>query len=281
MERHNIRRATQIAASTDSPRLWRDDDRCRYRPARRPVAFTRPREEQTWPTPLVVRAAPPRMTPNDAHPDWPGRKRPAVPLYQRRLDRHTDGIVRSFHSHPDGRTMAGRRRGLTTHRRPLAVVRETLALGRGTDLHDERMFAGPPVVYWRLRTGGGLFDGVVRGHAAIGAGLRGSALLSPRHAVIAMVAVVVLLMGAMGTGLAQERYVVRDGDTINSIAVAFGVDPEALAPVPNAHGFIGEVLYSQVHVSDPATGSLDFHPWDEFIELWKVIDGMSMAVYPA
>lgn len=60
------------------------------------------------------------------------------------------------------------------------------------------------------------------------AGIRGSVVMSPRHAVIAMVAVVVLLMGAMGTGLAQQRYVVQDGDSIESIAGTFGVDPEGI-----------------------------------------------------
>jgi hypothetical protein len=38
---------------------------------------------------------------------------------------------------------------------------------------------------------------------------------------------------------------------------------------------------SGVYVSDPAKAALDFYSWDEFVGMWKVLDGMSMAVYPA
>lgn len=204
MERHNIHRANQGDGQTRGDLPGQDRQRCRYRPSRRPVAFDRPREEQTWPAPLLVRTSPPRMTPSDAHPDWPGRKRPAVPAYQRRLDRHTDGIVSSFRSRREGRTMAGRRRGMTTHRRPLAVVGETLVVGRGTDAHIETLFAGSPMIYRRLRVGGaGLSGEAIRElRSRLIQELHGSAVVSPRRAVIAMVAVVVLVMGAMGTGLA-------------------------------------------------------------------------------
>lgn len=70
-------------------------------------------------------------------------------------------------------------------------------------------------------------------------GMRPQALISPRSAVIAMVAVIVLLMSTVGSGLAQQRYVVQPGDTLDSIAQTFGVDPEAIRrssymPDPNA-----------------------------------------------
>ena len=119
---------------------------------------------------------------------------------------------------------------MTTHRRPLAVVGETLALGRGTDAHYQTLYAGSPIVYRRLRVGGsGMFGDRVREMmTSMKGALRGSMVVSPRSAVIAMVAVVVLLMGAMGTGLAQQRYTVQEGDTIASIADTFGVDPEGI-----------------------------------------------------
>lgn len=100
--------------------------------------------------------------------------------------------------------MAGRRRGMTTHRRPLAVVGATLAVGRGTDAHIDTLFAGSPMVYRRLRVGGfGLSGKTIREvRARLIEALHGSVAVSPRRAVIAMVAVVVLVMGAMGTGLA-------------------------------------------------------------------------------
>lgn len=100
--------------------------------------------------------------------------------------------------------MAGRRRGLTTHRRPLAVVGETHPIGRGTDGHIQLLFSGSPIIYRRLRIGGaGWSPERVRALVSdMPQSLHASALLSPRRAVIAMVAVVVLVMGAVGTGLA-------------------------------------------------------------------------------
>jgi uncharacterized protein YvpB len=170
------------------------------------------------------------MVPNDAHPAWPGRKRPAVPAYQRRLDRLTDGIVRSFRVQQEHRTVCGRRRGMTTHRRPVAVMGETVQLGRGADAHYEAIYAGSTPEFRRFRVGG---ERIVRerGTRRLGGILRGvhpQMLISPRRAVIAMVAVVVLLMSTVGSGLAQQRYVVQPGDTLDSIATTFGVDPEAI-----------------------------------------------------
>jgi uncharacterized protein YvpB/transposase-like protein len=161
---------------------------------------------------------------DDAHPEWPGRPRPAVPAYQRRLDRHTDGIVRAFRVHQEQRSVSGRRRGLTTHRRPLALMGETTCLGRGTEAHYRQLYGDRRPEYRRLRMGGHLMVGekLAEMLGAFGHGL------APRRAVIAMVAVAVLLMSTMATGLAQQRYVVQDGDTIDSIANTFGVDPEGI-----------------------------------------------------
>lgn len=35
-----------------------------------------------------------------------------------------------------------------------------------------------------------------------------------------------------------------------------------------------------VYVSDPARGTFEFHSWDAFVGMWRVIDGMSLAIYP-
>ena len=37
---------------------------------------------------------------------------------------------------------------------------------------------------------------------------------------------------------------------------------------------------SGVHVSDPATGTYDFYSWGDFMWMWNVLDGMSLAVWP-
>jgi len=47
--------------------------------------------------------------------------------------------------------------------------------------------------------------------------------------------------------------------------------------VVTAYGYDDNGIY----VSDPANGELEFYSWDEFVGMWKVLDGMSMAVYPA
>lgn len=241
MDRHNVWRVTGSKGRPTRDHRWRGSDRARYRPAQQPVAIDRPRAEQTWPAPLQVRSSPPRMVPNDAHPEWPGRDRPAVPAYQRRLDRLTDGIVRSYRVHQQHRTVAGRRRGLTTHRRPLAVMGKPVTLGRGDDAHYLAIYASTAPEFRRFRMGGERSVGERGEEMATGimSGMRPQALISPRSAVIAMVAVIVLLMSTVGSGLAQQRYVVQPGDTLDSIAQTFGVDPEAIRrssymPDPNA-----------------------------------------------
>jgi uncharacterized protein YvpB/LysM repeat protein len=115
----------------------------------------------------------------------------------------------------------------------------------------------------------------------------------------------------------------------------YGIYPEALAPTLNSYGFVGETFYSEgdtsylianidagkpvvvwlglwgdtrvklddegtysvaagmhvmtvygysdegVFLSDPATGGTKFYDWNTFVDLWSVLDGMAMAVYPA
>jgi LysM repeat protein len=35
-----------------------------------------------------------------------------------------------------------------------------------------------------------------------------------------------------------------------------------------------------VYASDPATGDYHFYPWDQFLAMWGVLDGMALAVWP-
>ncbi len=244
MDRHNVWRATR--ARTAEHR-WQGATESRFRPAERPVAIDRPREEQTWPAMVETRPAPPLVT-DPVHPEWPGRKPPAVPAYQRRLDRHTDGVVRTFRVHQDRRSVSGRRRGLTTHRRPLALMTDTYCLGRGTEDHYRRLFGDTGPQYRRLRMGGDLMVGERVGEMlrSIGHGWRGGPALAPRRAVIATIAVMILVMSTVATGLAQQRYVVQSGDSIDSIATTFGVDPEAVrrsSYLPNGDSLeAGQVL---------------------------------------
>lgn len=252
MDRHNVWRATRVRAAEHR---WQAATASRFRPAQRPVAIDRPREEQTWPAMVETRPASPLVT-DPVHPEWPGRKRPAVPAYQRRLDRHTDGLVRSFRVHQDRRAVSGRRRGLTTHRRPLALMTDTQCLGRGTEEHYRRLFGDTGPQYRRLRIGGELMVGKRIGEmlGSIGRGWRGGPVLAPRRAVIATIAVMVLVMSTVATGLAQQRYVVQSGDSIDSIATTFGVDPEGIrrsSYLPNGDALEpGQVLV----IPDPGQG---------------------------
>lgn len=115
----------------------------------------------------------------------------------------------------------------------------------------------------------------------------------------------------------------------------YGIYPEALAPAINGYGFATDIFYGEgditqlkaeldaghpvvvwiglwgdtrqrlsdegsysvatgmhvvvaygydndgIYVSDPAHGNYNFYSWDTFVGMWKVLDGMSMAVYPA
>jgi LysM repeat protein/uncharacterized protein YvpB len=53
-------------------------------------------------------------------------------------------------------------------------------------------------------------------------------LLGLRRLVTAGFVVTLLLTATAGTGSAQQRYLVRDGDTLSSVAAEFGVDPDAI-----------------------------------------------------
>jgi ABC-type bacteriocin/lantibiotic exporter with double-glycine peptidase domain len=35
-----------------------------------------------------------------------------------------------------------------------------------------------------------------------------------------------------------------------------------------------------VHVADPASGTLTYFTWDEFVSMWSILDGMALAVSP-
>jgi hypothetical protein len=47
--------------------------------------------------------------------------------------------------------------------------------------------------------------------------------------------------------------------------------------VMTAYGYDDEGIY----LSDPAHGNEAFYTWEAFVGMWSVLDGMSMAVYPA
>ena len=67
-------------------------------------------------------------------------------------------------------------------------------------------------------------------------------LAAPRRLVVASLAALVIMAGAVIPGLAQQRYEVKPGETLESVAAKFGVDPEAIrrsSYMPN-----GDALYA-------------------------------------
>ncbi|MGI8483447.1 MAG: LysM peptidoglycan-binding domain-containing protein, partial [Thermomicrobiales bacterium] len=65
----------------------------------------------------------------------------------------------------------------------------------------------------------------------MGVSMRFPRLSAPRRVVLASLAVLVLMLGAVSTSFAasQYRYEVQVGDTLDSVATTFGVDPQAIA----------------------------------------------------
>lgn len=53
-------------------------------------------------------------------------------------------------------------------------------------------------------------------------------LSAPRRMVMASMAALIIIAGAATSSLAQQRYEVRQGETLESIAAQFGVDPEGI-----------------------------------------------------
>lgn len=200
MERRLRMQTDETATPPVGRHRWEGCTSRRFRPAVDSVASDRPRAEQTWPTYRGLHV-PLRLEPvSGKDQEWPGRPRPAVPCYQRRLDRHTDGMVRSLRMPGEQRTVTGRRRGMITHRRPMAVMQGAQPIGRGTEEHYEALYGSDrSPVYRRMRVGGDWTFGVGQ---MVTSALSGFAAPSPRRAMIATIAVIILVVSTVGSGLA-------------------------------------------------------------------------------
>lgn len=160
-----------------------------------------------------------------------------------------DGLVGMYAS----RVEAQRVRRLETGRRttapagPCAIRRETRAIGRGCDDHYARLYPSRNVPgMGELREGitmrmsadmSALRQGIRRFEPAVMVqDLRATwdstrnarRLQAPRRAVFASLMAFALVASAATASFAQQRYEVQPGDTIESIASEFGVDPEGI-----------------------------------------------------
>lgn len=133
--------------------------------------------------------------------------------------------------------------------RSIAVIGATRQIGRGERAHYQRLHPVLNMRYGRLRCGGGMMgtrkrttddrEGTRVSRAwAIGRQLlAGSGGSRPSYArvgaskrvMLATICAILLIVSAASTSFAgQQRYEVREGDTIESVAVTFGVDPNAI-----------------------------------------------------
>lgn len=212
---------------------------------------------------------------------WSIGERPGVVgLYANRIDRHEHGPGRTRRVSDGERTLAGGVIGPAQVRRPLAIIAAPNRLGRGTEDHYRALHPLPSPAYGRLRSGVTL--NVSRSSISLPASKRGGAvafhscgasildlvqsLFTPsgygtaharvnasRRILVGAVAAMIVLAGATGTGFAgQQRYEAQDGETVESVASAFGVDPEAIRTssyLPN-----GDVLTNGQVVVIPEPG---------------------------
>jgi uncharacterized protein YvpB len=132
------------------------------------------------------------------------------------------------------RRMHGNRR---RRQEPSALIAEPVRIGRCTQQHFNAIHAGTRPSLRRMRIG------------PIGHGFHLN--LAGRMA-IASIAALIVVLGAFGTGFAQQRYEVQEGDTLASIAETFGVDPAAI--VASSYMPDGENLHAGQVVIIPQVG---------------------------
>ncbi|HEV2072825.1 MAG TPA: LysM peptidoglycan-binding domain-containing protein [Thermomicrobiales bacterium] len=162
-----------------------------------------------------------------------------------------DGLVGLYATRIDvqraQRMTTGRKIRLAAGSRPCTVVRETVTMGRGCPEHYQRLYPARRPALRRLRHGGEFMSpssvsqsvrnridamrpqfGPGSWRELLAASFRYSRLSAPRRTVMASMAALIILAGAATSTLAQQRYEVQPGDTLESIAAEFGVDPEGI-----------------------------------------------------
>jgi LysM repeat protein len=166
--------------------------------------------------------------------------RDLVALYAARTAGHVADLREAIHGHRAGTVLSLGAIGVA----PVAAVAdvpEPIAFGRGTAAHRE-------AVWWervarreaQRRPSRGRVPAPAWQPAAVAASTavpvrqprrtrRLVAFGSRRRAAAAVVTALILLLGVAGSGFAQGRYRVQEGDTLESVAAEFGVDPAAIA----------------------------------------------------
>lgn len=141
-----------------------------------------------------------------------------------------DGVI-SLYAHREDQQRI-QRMVTTRHRQPQDPPRP-IRIGRGTADHYARLYPHRdlPTVHLPAPArpdAARPLTSLRRTIRAINLGLQGPRMATPRHALLASLAALLIMSGAAISTQAQQRYEVRPGDTIESIAAEFGVDPDGI-----------------------------------------------------
>lgn len=171
-----------------------------------------------------------------------------------RRDSRPDGLVGMYANRIEAqraeRIRTGRQLSVTASAHPRAgtVVRNTVAIGRGTERHYQRLYPSKNVprvgqvregISMKLSEEASGIRHIVSAiqptttfrslRSTMATALQAPRLQAPRRAVVASMMAFMLVAGAATSSLAQQqRYEVQPGDTLESIAVEFGVDAEGI-----------------------------------------------------
>ncbi len=117
--------------------------------------------------------------------------------------------------------------------RSMAIVSTVTRIGRAEAAHYQRLHPALSMRYGRLRCGGvrpgAWLATAPRPPAMVGSQAAFARIGTSKRMMLATLCAILLLVSAASTSLAgQQRYEVQAGDTIDSIAATFGVDPDAI-----------------------------------------------------
>ncbi len=206
--------------------------RKQYRLAHTPTSYPTWQPESK---PAAVESIPEMLREGPPEPVRPG----LMWLYAARI-----AHARSDHSSvrrttPGERLLVGESAGEDGLVRSMAVIGATDRIGRGEGAHYQRLHPALQLRYGRLRCGGIMGSrnpstaNVNRlGWLTSGPGGHGPSYArigASKRMMLASICALLLIVSAASTSFAgQQRYEVREGDTIESLANTFGVDPDAI-----------------------------------------------------
>lgn len=208
------------------------------------------RQQPSYPTWQPMPNAPRHRPPADPEPAAETTPSGVLDLYAGRVRRQPGSSATPRRARAHERTFVCGGDDPAMPRRAYAVIRQPRRIGRGSEEHYLALHPRTPPVYGRLRGSGAIGHprqivlrrkGDVRAagswmHRGVRsvlypliAGSMTAQVQGTRRILIAAVAAFIVVASAATSGFAgQQRYEVHDGDTIESVAATFGVDPASI-----------------------------------------------------